>query len=187
MTLKRQHYLAFASLFLLAIPHLAFAGSSAFARAELFSTGATLSLQRHDGSKLVAPKFDDQDSFDEPAIASNSSYVGWLALFPDRGASYSQPLYLVILDRTNRVHRFEGKFGMVFGWCFTEDGRSVVYTYSFPHGMTSIAFDMRRIDDEKLLRRFELGPIAPEDDDDAVLQAKIPRWATCAAKSARGR
>jgi hypothetical protein len=170
----------------LALPHLAFAGSSPFARSELLSNGATLSLQRHDGSKLVAPKFDDQDFFDKPAIASNSSYVGWLALFPDRGASYSQPLYLVILDRSNRVHRFEGKFGMVFGWCFTEDGRSVVYKYSFPHGTTPIAFDMRRIEDEKLLRRFELDPIAPEDDEDAVLQAKTPRWARCAAESARG-
>lgn len=167
----------------LALPHLAFADSSPFARAELLDNGATLSLQRHDGSKLVAPKFDDQDFFDKPAIASNSSYVGWLALFPDRGASYSQPLYLVILDRSNRVHRFAGKFGMVFGWCFTEDGDSVVYKYSLPHGMTPITFEMRRIEDEKLLRRFELDPIAPKDFEDAVLQAKAPRWAHCAAKS----
>lgn len=172
---------------LLALPHLAFAGSSPFARVELLSNGATLSLQRDDGDKLVAPKFDAQDFFDQPAISSNSSYVGWLALFPDRGASYSQPLYLVVLDRSNRVHRFEGKFGMVFEWCFTEDGRSVVYKYSFPHGRTPIVFDMRRIDDEKLLRRFELDPIAPDDDEDAVLRARIPRWASCGAKSASGR
>ena len=168
----------------LSLPHLAFAGSSLFARAELLSNRAALSLQRHDGSEFVAPKFDDQDFFDKPAIASNSAYVGWLALFPDRGASYPQPLYLVILDRFNRVHRFEGNFGMVFGWCFTEDGRSVVYEYSFPHGMTPITFDMRRIDDEKLLHRFELDPIAHEDDEDAIFQAKIPGWARCAAKSA---
>lgn len=170
----------------LALPNLAYAGASPFVRAELLSNGATLSLQRHDGSKFVAPKFDDQDFFDKPAIASNFSYVGWLALFPDRGASYSQPLYLVILDWSNRVHRFQGKYGMVFGWCFTEDGRSVVYEYSFPHGTTPIGFDMRRIEDGKLLRRFELAPIAPKDDEDAVLQAKTPRWARCAEKNARG-
>ena len=170
----------------LALPQLASATSSTFARADLLGKGATLMLQRHDGSKMAAPKLVDQDFFGQPAIARNSSYAGWLALFSDRGASYAQPLYLVIMDRSNRVHRFEGEFGMVFGWCFTEDGRSVVYKYSFPHGRTPIAFDMRRIVDEKLLRRFELDPIAPEDDEDAVLQAKAPRWARCAAKSARG-
>ncbi|MBA5638556.1 hypothetical protein H3H37_15965 [Duganella sp. LX20W] len=170
----------------LALSHQAFASSSPFVKAELLSNGATLSLQRHDGSQLIAPKFDDQEFFDNPAIASDSSYVGWLALFPDRGASYPQPLYLVILDRFNHVHRFEGKFGMVFGWCFTEDGSSVVYKYSFPHGTTPIAFDMRRIEDEKLLRRFELDPIAPEENEDAVLQSKTPRWARCATKRVRG-
>jgi hypothetical protein len=172
-------------LFCLAMSCSALAASPSFARAELLDQGTFLRLYRSDGSRASAPRLEDQDSFEKPSVASNSKYVGWLALYPDRGASYSQPLSLVVVDRSNRIHRFSGTFGMVFGWCFTPDSRAVVFEYAFPHGITPVAFDMRRIEDGKLLRHFVLDPIGPDADEDEVLPTKAPQWALCAVKSAR--
>ena len=68
-------------------------------------------------------------------------------MFPDRGASYSQPIYLVVTDTHNRLKRFSGNFRTAFAWCFAGEGRAVVYKYMFPHGITSVGFEMRRIFD----------------------------------------
>jgi hypothetical protein len=174
-----------ALLLCLAMSCSALAASPSFARAELLGEGTVLRLDRSDGSTAPAPRLEDQDSFGKPSVARNSKYVGWLALYPERGASYSQPLALVVMDRSNRIHRFSGAFGMVFGWCFTPESHAVVFKYAFPHGMTPVAFDMRRIEDGRLLRHFALDPVRPDADQDQVLQTKAPRWALCAQKSAR--
>jgi hypothetical protein len=172
-------------LFFIAMSNSAAAASPSFARAELLGEGTLLRLYRSDGTTASAPKLEDQRSFEKPSVARNSNYAGWLALYPDRGASYAQPLHLVVVDRSNRIHRFSGAFGMVFGWCFTPEGRAVVFKYAFPHGITPVAFDMRRIEDGKLLRHFALDPIAADADEDQVLKMKAPQWALCAVKSAR--
>ncbi len=154
--------------------------ASGFAQAVLGNEGRTLVLVGADGSRSPAPKLEDQDSFTAPAIASNHRYAGWLAMFPDRGASYSQPIYLVITDSRNRLKRFSGKWGMVFGWCFARQGQAVVYKYEFPHGITSVAFDMRRISDGQLLRRIVLEPTRLGMNEDEILRGRAPSWTRCA-------
>jgi uncharacterized protein GlcG (DUF336 family) len=157
--------------------------ASDFAEALLQDEGHTLVLVRADGSRSSAPKLEDQDSFVAPAVASNHQYAGWLAMFPDRGASYSLPLYLVVTDTRSRVKRFSGGFGMVFSWCFAGGGQAVVYKSMFPHGVTPVGFEMRRISDGRLLRRILLEPIRGGMDEDETLAKRVPSWARCAQRT----
>lgn len=147
-----------------------------FTQASLDQDGGRLWLRRTDGSHTAAPKLEGQDAFGDPAVASTRRHVGWLALFPDQGASYSQPLFLVVMDTSNRIQRFRGDFGMVFRWCFTPSGKEVVFQSSFPHGLTPVEFEMRRIGDGSLVRRLRL----PENWDKPV-----PSWANCTGRNAK--
>jgi hypothetical protein len=150
-----------------------------FTQALLDQDGMSLRLQRAGGTQSAAPKLEGQSAFGEPAVASNGRYVGWLALFSNEGASYDQPLYLVVMDTSNRVQRFRSDFGMVFGWCFSPKGTEVVFQSMFPHGPTPVEFKMHRISDGKLLRRLKL----PEDDSfyDGELKwhQPLPSWTKC--------
>jgi hypothetical protein len=143
--------------------------------------GESLRLQRANGTQSAAPKLEGQSEFGEPAVASNGRYVGWLALFSDKGASYSQPLYVVVLDTSNRLQRFRSDFGMVFSWCFSPKGTEVVFKSMFPHGPTPVEFKMYRLSDGKQLRRLTL----PEDDStyDGELKSHhpLPSWTKCMA------
>jgi hypothetical protein len=145
--------------------------------------GSALLILRTSGKPLDAPKLGTQDSFDQPRLSANHRLVGWLALYPDKGASYSQPIELVVMDRAQQLHRFTGNWGMVFGWCFTPNSEAVIYRYQFPHGRTPVGFDMRRVSDGKLLRQFRLEPAGPDEDGDEVVRDKAPRWASCARAS----
>lgn len=152
-----------------------------FTKALLDQDGGFLRLHRADGSQSAAPKLEEQDAFGKPAVASNRRYVGWLALFPNQGASYSQPLYLVVMDTSNRIQRFRGDFGMVFSWCFSPRGTEVVYQSSFPHGATPVEFEMRRISDGRLLRRFKLPESESLQNEEPAWHQQLPSWTRCAA------
>jgi hypothetical protein len=150
----------------------------------LDADGTKLTVLQVDGKRFTAPKDDDQDSFAKPSISVDHRHVGWLALFPNQGASYSQPLYLVVFDSSGRVQRFSGDFGMVFGWCFVKGSDAVVYQYQLPHGTTPVGFDMRRLKDGKLLHHALLSPTKPDENEPQVAPTKAPPWADCAQKSA---
>jgi len=156
-----------------------------FVSTELSKGGKDLVLTRSDGSRWPAPRLEyehfvsKQDSFEQPSVSPRGRYVGWLALYPGVEASYSQPLHLVVMDGDNRLHRFAGDWGMVFGWCFDPSGEAVTFRYSFPHGITDAGFDTRRISDGKLLRTFTL-PAALLDVREEDLRWRVPRWARCA-------
>ena len=157
-----------------------FAHAAEFQEARLEDEGRKLTVTQSDGQTFAAPMLEDQDSFDKPAVSKNRRYVGWLALFPNMGASYSQPLRLSVLDSSKRRLDFGGDFGMIYGWCFTKDSQAVVYRHQLPHGITPIAFQMRSLRDGKILRSFRLEPIKPDADEAKVIQAKTPAWASCA-------
>lgn len=168
-------------LALLALLFLPFAAhAAAFGGAELKNEGARLVITQSDNTQSDAPLLGDQDGFDKPHIAPDGKSVGWLALYPNLGASYSQPLELVILDDAWRLHRFAGSFGMVYAWCFNAHGDAVVFKYQFPHGATPIAFDMRRISDGRLLKHITLTPLAPDEDEATVVRQRAPKWTSCA-------
>jgi len=151
---------------------------SGFTQAVLDRDGEVLWLRRADGSQTAAPTLEDQDSFEAPAVASDRRHAGWLALFPNQGASYSQPLYLVVMDTSNHLQRFRSDFGMVFKWCFTPRGKEVVFQSAFPHGPTPAEFEMRRISDGRLLRRFTLPENTLRGDGDTPHEP-VPSWANC--------
>jgi len=160
------------------------AGAAEFVEVRVEEHGGKLRIIEPDGATFLAPKMEDQDGFEKPGVSNDHRHAGWLALFPNRGASYSQPLYVVVLDASKRTRRFSGAFGMVFGWCFAKNSNAVIYKYQFPHGETSIGFDMRRLKDGKLLHRFRLEPIQPDEDASQVIRAKAPAWTRCAQESA---
>ena len=155
------------------------AQATEFRQAQLTDGGSALSITQLDGSTFNAPKVDGQDGFASPQVSKNHRYVGWLALDGGHGASYSQPLDLVVMDEAKRLHRFSGSFGMVLGWCFAEKGDSVVYRFAFPHGLTPTSFEMRRIKDGRLLREFRL-----LEDESQAGGADVPAWGKCAQTSA---
>jgi hypothetical protein len=160
------------------------AQAARFSAVKLESDGSKLQVRRTDDSMFAAPKFDSQDGFQKPAVSGNGRHVGWLALYPDQGASYSQPLHLAVLGPSGKVRRFEGDFGMVYGWCFTPKSDAVVYQYQFPHGATPIGFEIRRLSDGKLVHRVKLEPVPPDGDEAKVIRAKAPAWTKCAQESA---
>lgn len=143
--------------------------------------GGALRLYRADGSQSAAPKLEEQDAFGKPAVASNGRYAGWLALFPNQGASYSQPLYLVVMDTSNHLQAFRSDFGMVFSWCFSPRGTEVIFQSSFPHGPTPVEFQMRRISDGRLLRRFTLPENESLQNEEAASHQQLPSWTRCTA------
>lgn len=152
-----------------------------FTQALLDQEGESLRLYRADGSQSAAPKLEEQDAFGKPAVASNRRYVGWLALFPNQGASYSQPLYLVVMDTSNRLQTFRSDFGMVFSWCFSPNGTEVVFQSSFPHGATPVEFQMRRISDGRLLHRLKLPENGSLQDGERAWHQRLPSWTKCTA------
>lgn len=150
-----------------------------FASARLLGDGRELELTRQGEPPAAAPRFEDQDGFAQPALAPDKRHVGWLALYPDLGASYSQPLELVVIDASLRVRRYRGKFGLVFGWCFADAGRAVVFMYNFAHGITPVAFEKRRVDNGRLLAHVQLAPIPAGEDETEQLRRRTPAWARC--------
>jgi hypothetical protein len=168
--------LLMASLMWVAIPCQA----GEFQGVRLFNDGASLEITSVHGKAVPAPKLGTQDGFDQPALSPDRRYVGWLAMYPGRGASYSQPVELVVMDEARRLHRFFGEWGMVYGWCFAPGGRAVIYRYSFSHGDQTPGFDMRRIEDGRLLKRYRMPDVGVDVDLAAAVRAEAPSWTRCA-------
>ena len=158
----------------LALPLSGYATS--FQEVYLSEDATSLVVRRSNGTTFNAPKLEQQDSFQAPQVSRRGEYAGWLAAYPNMGASYSLPINLVLVDRSNRLHRFSGNFGMVFGWCFSPSQESVVYRFSFPHGQTPTGFEMRRISDGRLLRQYSIPWNVGHLD-------RVPKWAKCAQAS----
>lgn len=154
--------------------------AAAFYAVELKNEGTRLVITQTDSTQTEAPLLDNQDGFDRPRIAPGQRSVGWLALYPNHGASYSQALELVVLDDAWQLHRFAGDFGTVLAWCFTVRGDAVVFKHQFPHGPTPVTFDMRRVSDGQLLQRATLKSAGPDEDDEAIVRNRAPKWTSCA-------
>jgi hypothetical protein len=163
---------------------VAFAKEVRFSHVTLLRDGNDLMVYRSNGHHSLARKLRDQSKFAKAAISPNKHYVGWLSLHSGLGASYPQPLELVLEDGRNHIHQFAGGFGMVFGWCFATEPHSVTFTYSFPHGRTPVAFETRRIRDKMVLRHFELAPSQMDKVVGDVAPPGLPQWARCAWASA---
>jgi hypothetical protein len=120
--------------------------------------------------------------FENPKISPDGRLVGWLADFPPGCCeSYSVSLELVVMDVSRRLHVFSPPRAIV-GWCFSKDSRAVVYSMAELHGPTDEQFELRSVEDGKLLKRFDLPWSALERQlDGKPSKAIIPVWAACAA------
>lgn len=163
----------------------ALAQAVGFSHVTLLRGGDELVIYRSDGHSSAAAKLQDQSAFDKPAISSNRHYLGWLALYSGQGTSYALPLELVVEDDRDHIYHFAGSFGMVFGWCFATGPNSVTFMYSFPHGLTPVAFETRRIRDGKILQHFELDPSQMDKVVGDAAPRSLPQWARCAWANAQ--
>lgn len=156
-----------------------------YSQATVSADGTQLVVTRSNGTRLPVPRSEGQQGFAKARISSDRRYAGWLEMHSNVGASYPQPIGLTVLDPSNHSHQFGGDFGMVSGWCFGPQRNTLVYACSFPHGATAVGFDMRRVGDGKLLRRFRLDPPQPDENQDELVQKATPSWMRCAWSDAR--
>ncbi|MDR3368663.1 hypothetical protein [Rhodoferax sp.] len=155
---------------------------SPFSTFILAKNGSKLEIRDRSGSSWLAPKQDDQVAFRSPKIALNGQYVGWLSLSPNCCASYPIPLAVIVLDTHRQLHAFAGDQA-TFGWCFERGGTAVAFKRALLHGATPKLFELRRIEDGALLRKFE---VPPEVSTGEAPMPDLPQWAACAAKDAIG-
>lgn len=167
-------------LFLVGVMALACSEAASFRSVQLSADGKQLTVTRSDGTSFEAPRLGDQDEFGSPAISADHRAVGWLALYPGVGASYSMPLELVVLDTDGHLQRFSGDFGMVFGWCFHPRRHAVIYQVRLPHGSSPLEFEMRDLSGRRLLQKFRLEAVGPDASELEALRRKAPKWTACA-------
>lgn len=129
------------------------------------------------GATSTAPKLRDQVGYSQPRISSNGQFFGWLALYPNCCTSYPIPLVLVVMDKDRHLYEFQGAQA-TFGWCFQPSSSAVAYRRALLHGLTPDLFELRRVQDGKLLKAFEV-PVQESGQSQPTIN--LPSWAKCAA------
>ena len=130
-----------------------------------------------DGRTIDPPRVTEQVGFENALISQDGKYVGWLALHPNCCTSYPVPLTLVVLDQDGRHREFRGPQA-IFSWCFLPARKSVAYRQAVLHGPSETTFELRQIDDGRLLSRF----VQPWDyRTQEPAKVRLPTWAQCAA------
>jgi hypothetical protein len=139
----------------------------------LSSEGKQLTISTEHG-ETNAPLLEGQVGFSKPGVSAGRSHVGWLALYQNCCTSYAIPMELVVMSQDGSVTRFEGQQA-TFGWCFSDKGKdlSVVYMRSPLHGGGVETFEMRRVRDGALLKRYERSIEIAETNAE-------PDWLRCA-------
>jgi hypothetical protein len=177
-----RHQMRALAVLLAAFVSFSACAQSHFASFALTESGARLEIRDQSGSVWNAPKPDGHVGFQSPKIAHGGRYAGWLALAPNCCTSYPIPLALMVLDTRGQLHEFKGPQA-TFGWCFELGGTAVAYKRELLHGATPELFELRRIQDGALLRRFEV-PV--EVSTGEAPMPTLPKWAACAARDAAG-
>lgn len=159
---------------LLALP----AGATRYRGVTLASDQTTLTLHTDRGD-VAAPHTDkDQQGFDQPRVSPDGRTVGWLELVSGCCASYPLPGSLVVFRDGKLVRRF-GEALVIWDWAFSPDGTAVAYRERAPHGISTISYTLRRIDDGRLLAQFYCYPKegTPEGQPvPYVYDGKVPDW-----------
>ena|SRR5690348_16906367 len=155
--------------------------AATFETVTLSGDGRVLTVRMTDGTvvtpRLEMGRFDtEQSQFIAPKISPDGKYVGWLAAYPDLGASYATAAELAIMGLSQRLHYFHGNWGVVMDWCFPTTSGEVVFAVSFPHGLSEHDVELRRIGDEILLASY----LIPSDGEErAQALGKAPDWFAC--------
>src|SRR4051794_21191754 len=92
--------------------------AATFDSVTLSHDGSVLTVRMTDGAvitpQLETGRFDkEQSQFVAPKISGDGKYIGWLAAYPDMGASYAMTVELAVGDLNQRLHYFHGDWGMV--------------------------------------------------------------------------
>ena len=84
-------------------------------------------VTQDEGRQLLAVRC----RFVAPNISGDGKYVGWLAAYPELGASYAMTAELAVLDLSQRLHYFHGDWGLVSEWCAPNRPGEVVFAELF--------------------------------------------------------
>jgi len=161
-------------LLLSMLPHDA---AAQFSSAVITAGGRSLEYRTTANSAIeAAPLLKDQTGFQDAKVSPDAKLMGWLAEYPNCCTSYAVPLELIVMDRHRRLHSFSGPQA-IFGWCFASDSKAVAFRQTALHGRSNEVFELRRVQDGKLLQRFVL---VWSDPDDESRRPQVPRWARCA-------
>ena len=164
----------FAALAIAGLPIIAFAGG--FRNAALSNDASHLVISPSSGQRFDAPKSPDQVAYGSPYVSHDGRYVGWLALYPNCCTSYPIALRLVVLDRSRRMHTFEGDKLAISGWCFTPNPGAVAYAQGVLHGSDYRHFELRGILDGDLRASFDY---PGTQHGDIRAHKRAPAWVRC--------
>jgi len=154
------------------------AAAERFRSVTLAPDRATLVLHTSHGD-VQAPRTDpDQQGFDEPHVSADGHTVGWLVLEANCCTSYPLPTSLVLYRDGKPLRRFaEGM--AIWAWSFARKGHAVAYRQRAPHGISTVVYTLRDIDDGKPLAEFDC---YPREDATAgqppsyTYDGQVPEW-----------
>lgn len=155
------------------LPHHA---AAQFSSAVITAGGRSLEYRTSNSAIETVPLLRDQTGFRDAKVSSDSKLMGWLAEYPNCCTSYPIPLEIVVMDRNRTLHSFSGPQA-IFGWCFARGSKAVAFRQTALHGRSNEVFELRRVQDGKLLQRFVL---PWRDPNDGSRHPQVPRWASCA-------
>jgi len=115
----------------------------------------TLHIIQRDGSKVDAPAEKEQVGVSSVRISGDNQAVGWLVDSDFCCASYPLQLLLVVYRPGKPLRRFRGDGRAIFGWHFVAGGRQVAFYQSFPHGDLMTHYELRDIETERLLDKWD--------------------------------
>jgi len=152
------------------------ASFSAVSSFTLSDDGASLTILTSEGKSFMAPKTAPQQvAFGDVKVSPNGQYVGWTLAFSNCCTSYPLPRSLVIHDEIRVVRIVEPEDFSIFKWRFSQDGRSFVYMRELPHGNSPYLYRWIRIQDGKVLGKFDCYPDDPDQPPGKHISP--PEWA----------
>ena len=124
-----------------------------------------VNIVQRDGTQIRPEKEKDQSGCAAIRLSTDEIAAGWVVEYNGCCQSYPLPLKLVIFKPGRPLHRFVGDERAIWNWRFVDGSRYVALYQDFPHGKPAPHFELRDIDSERLVAKWE---------DDVT--AKAPNW-----------
>jgi hypothetical protein len=134
--------------------------------AAVFCGADPASVIHEEGSVVRQSTEKEQIGCSSPKISANKQTAGWLVDSDFCCTSYPLQFMLVVYRPGKPLRHFTGDGRGIFGWTFVGGGRQVAFYQSYPHGDPVAHAELRDVNTEHLVERW---------DGDAT--PKPPSWA----------
>jgi len=150
------------------------AHAASFSAAVSSDDNRVLTIDSTEGPFAAPTTQPGQEGFAQPRVSDDGRFVGWLALQANCCTSYPIPLTLVILGEGNILRRFDAA-PPIWDWAFHDHGAAVAYRQRPTHGSSWVMYELRRVDDGKLLAHFECDPDSTAGSK-VTAAIRVPSW-----------